>query len=135
LRDFAPLAIFSSQLKRAVQTAEIIKEYAEIPGEITKKDFLQDFFYEIDGHKKESQAVAFLKSLTEKYPGEQVVVVSHLNPIMEIISELGFADEEISSWQDVKSYSKEPLKMSQGYRIVFAGDVPVECVKVNPAGV
>lgn len=127
LKSFAPAAIYSSPLKRAVETAEIIKEAAEIPGQIITEPVLAEMYHGQEAGYTERQAAvkSFFKDLIAKHAGQHITIASHEDPIESFVAHMGFNPAELDL----------PCQMSQGYRLVFAGDVPVECQKINPAHV
>lgn len=126
LKSFAPIVIYSSPLKRTVQTAVIIQRQAAIPGEIIKDPSLIEMYHGQGDYAERATIVgSFFKALIAKHAGEQIVLVSHQDPIESIVDHMGFTAAEID----------RPCLPSQGYRVVFAGDIPVECQKINPAGV
>ena len=125
LAAFAPTAIYSSPLHRTVETAEIIKQLAEIPSEIIRTNSLLEY-YNAEGFATEQRnAKKFFADLAMTHAGEHIVCVSHQDPIAYFVSRLGFTASEIG----------RPLEMAEGYRLVFAGVVPVECQKISPAKV
>ncbi|HSX42103.1 MAG TPA: histidine phosphatase family protein [Candidatus Saccharimonadales bacterium] len=127
LKSFAPSVIYSSHMKRAVETAEIIKVAAEIPGDIISRSELAEMYHgQVQGYAERGAAFKdFLQELCQKHAGEQIVLSFHEDPIESMVAHLGFTTEELDF----------PCQMSQGYRLVFAGEVPVECQKINPAGI
>ncbi len=126
LKSFAPSAIYSSPVLRSIQTAELIKEAAEIPGEIITAHCLVEMYHGRGEYEDRKVAVQeFFQQLTTKHAGEHIVLASHQDPIETIVEHLGFTAEELDF----------PCRMSQGYRLVFAGSQPVECQKLNPAHV
>jgi len=125
LRDFAPAAIFSSPRKRCIETAQLIQKSGEIVGQITISEELSEVYSWQEHHHRPAQMAAYLQKIVADSPGQQLVIVSHQWPLEKFLSLLGFHHNEIDA----------PCLMGQGYRLVFAGDVPVECQKINPAEV
>lgn len=127
LKSFAPAAIYSSPMKRAIESAEIIQKVAEIPGEIVIQPVLAEMYHgQEQGYTERQTAIKeFFGNLVTKHAGEHIVLTSHQDPIEVIVAHLGFTEAELD----------RPCQMSQGYRLVFAGDTPVECQKIDPARV
>ncbi len=125
LKSFAPSAIIASPLDRTMETAEIIKEEAEIPGEIIKNKVLLEEYSAADFEEDEKTAPELLIKLAKQYEGQHIVVVSHQDVIEQALRGLGVTTEE----------AQFPCLMSQGYRLVFANGTLTECQKVNPAKV
>lgn len=123
LKSFAPSAILTSPLHRTVETAQIIKDVAEIPGEITENRILLEEYSAADFAEDEKTVPELLLKLARQYVGEHIVCVSHMDVIEQALRGLGVSSEE----------AKFPCQMAAVYRLVFAGDAFVECIKVNPA--
>ncbi len=123
LQLFSPSSIHSSPFKRTIETAQIIQKAANIPGEIVLSKDLSEVFTKFEYENRPKTEAHFLQRLTVQHPGEQLVVVSHQLPIEESLIRLGFDHSEIDP----------PCQMGEGYRLVFAGDVPVECLKICPS--
>ena len=125
LRAFGISAIYSSPLSRTLQTAEIIKASAEIPGDIILDDNLLEMYHgKGEYSEREANVRSFFKELINRHAGKQLVLVSHMDPMEAYVEGMGFSAEDLDS----------PCLMSQGYRLVFAGDKPVECLKIDPSG-
>ncbi len=123
LRDFAPAAIYASPLNRTMETAEIIKSAAEIPGNVViGKDLFEIYdnqsFYSIG-----TRLTKFLTSLINAHPGEQLVCVSHQDVIETTLRSLNVTEVE----------GEFPCQMGEMYRVVFAGNTFVQATKLKPA--
>ncbi|MEX1123902.1 MAG: phosphoglycerate mutase family protein [Patescibacteria group bacterium] len=123
LKAFRPTAIYSSPLHRTIETSSIIKELAEIPGEvITGQDLYEiydnDSFYSIG-----KCLPKFFQSIIAKHAGEQVVCVSHQDVIETVLRSYDVSEQE----------AEFPCLMGEMYRLVFAGDVFVQATKLTPA--
>lgn len=123
LRAFAPSAIYSCPRNRTAQTAEIIKEKAEIASEIVKRDELLEIYSDADYASLTARIPAFIKELIEKHAGDHIVCVSHQDVIEGGLRAFGVEADE----------AEFPCKVGEGYRLVFAGDVFVQATKITPA--
>lgn len=123
LRAFAPTAIYSSPLKRTLETAEIIRSKAEIAAKIESKNELLEIYSDSDYQALSQKIPALMNQLATKHPGEHIVCTSHQDVIEGGLKALGVEAEEADF----------PCLMAQLYRLVFAGNTFVEATKLDPA--
>jgi broad specificity phosphatase PhoE len=123
LKSFAPAAIYSSPRHRTIECSEIIKQEAEIPGDIISNQALVEVYTDSDYNSLAQRLPEFFKSVTAKHIGEQIVCVSHQDVIQGALNCYHLDEEE-------KDF---PCRMGEGYRLVFAQDRLVECIKIKPA--
>lgn len=121
LRSFAPSVIYSSPIKRTMQSSIILKKVAQIDGEIIETDELFEVYNNERYMSLEKKLPAFLRSIATKHAGEQIVCVSHQDVIEGAMRGLGFGEEDF------------PCQMAELFRVVYADDIPVESIKLKPA--
>lgn len=123
LRSFQPAAIYSSSLRRTMETAEIIKTAAEIPAEIIIGKDLFEIYDNASFYSVGTRLTKFFTNLINNHPGEQIVCVSHQDVIETLLRSLDVSDEE----------AQFPCEMGELYRLVFAGKTFVQATKLTPA--
>ena len=78
LKNYEPASIYSSPRKRCVQTAEIIKQNAQITGDIQIDKRIDEDYNLLSDEDMKKRLFELFKDITDKYNGKQVVVVSHM---------------------------------------------------------
>lgn len=122
LKSFAPSKIYSSPVKRTIESAEVIKEQiGDITIETTQR------LFEVYSNERFNESFTdgpkFLQELAQKHTGEHIICVSHQDVIEQFVRGLGATNEE----------AQFPCKTAQGYRVVLAQDIFVEITKISPA--
>ncbi len=121
LKSFAPSVIYSSPIKRTMQCSQMIKKIAEVSGNVVETKELLEVYDNERYLSLEEKLPRFLESVATKHPGEQIVCVSHQDVIEGALRGLSFESVEL------------PCQVAEIFRIVYANNVPVECVKLKPA--
>lgn len=122
LAEFEPVAIFTSPLHRCVESAEIMNEQLTPHLEIQQRDELIEYYSSESDGSVTNRMVGFIEKTIRKYSGQQVVAVTHMDPIQFLLAHLF-----------KKRPSDFPCEMSDVYRLVFADDTLVEATRLQPA--
>jgi len=123
IRPFAPVAIYASPRKRAIESAEEIKKFGEIDSEIITSDELIEIYTDAQYEALSVTIPSYFQKLVELHRGHHIVCASHQDVIEGGLRALGASDEEADF----------PCNMGQMYRVVYAGDTFVQAVKLDPA--
>jgi broad specificity phosphatase PhoE len=121
LQSFSPSALYTSPRYRTMQCAHIIKERAKIETAITERDELMEVYTDIDYTSLEARLIKLFKEIVATHEGEQVVCVTHQDVIRGALRAVEAVEVNIA------------CDMADVYRLVFAGDVFVECSRQQPA--
>jgi len=123
LAEFAPGAIYSSPMERTKQSAEIIRRTALVKTEVRVEPELHEIYNDTAYLSVGARVGRFLAEAIARHAGEQLVCVSHQDVIEALLGSLGTTAEEADT----------PCLVGDCYRLVFAGAVFVECLKVPVA--
>jgi len=123
LAEFSPVKVYASPRHRTVESAEIIADCSEAKPPIEKRDELFEIYSNEAYQALEHQIPKFFGELVQAHAGQHIVCVSHQDTIQGGLDAFNLSDVE-------KDF---PCQMAEGYRLVFAGEVLVECQKIRPA--
>ncbi len=121
--QFSPVAIYASPRHRTLETAEIIAQHCQGAAPVEPREELLEIYTNDEYRSLEHRIPRFFAAMVAKHPGQQVVVVSHQDTIQGGLDAFQLTDPE-------KDF---PCQMAEGYRLVFAGPILVECQKIRPA--
>lgn len=122
VKAFEPAAIYCSPRKRTIETAEIIKKFGEIDGELELRDELLEIYTDAQYEDLAVTIPKLFQELISKHRGKHIVCASHQDVIEGCLRALGVSDEE----------AQFPCGVGHLYRIVYAGDQFVQAVKYTP---
>jgi broad specificity phosphatase PhoE len=120
LRDFAPVAIYSSPLKRTLQTAHEIVRAAEMTTDVKAERDLLEIYDNDSWLSIKTRLPKLFEKIVSEHSGHQVVCVTHLDVIQGVLKALGATPSEAGSL----------CQMGEMYRLVFAGKVFVQATKL-----
>lgn len=123
LKAFAPEKIYASPRKRTLQSAELIRQEAGVEEPVEEAKELFEIYSDADYRSLEARIPRFFSQIVGRYPGKQIVCVSHQDVIQG----------GLNAFQLTEAEKDFPCQMADVYRLVFAGAVLVECQKLRPA--
>jgi broad specificity phosphatase PhoE len=123
LKDFAPAAIYSSPRRRTVECSQIIKATAQIESQIVEAKELMEVYTNEQYLSLSQRVPQFFREIVRAHPGRHIVCLTHQDVIQGALDSYDLTSQE-------KSF---PCWMGEGYRLVFAGDILVECNKILAA--
>lgn len=123
LKSFGPAAIYSSPIKRCVESAEIINEQLREKRRIWLKGELHEIYSTESANGLVTRTSTVINEIVNDHAGQQVVVVTHQFIIRAIIAE---------HWGKLDPYDL-PCASADVYRLVFAGNKLVEYTRLQPA--
>lgn len=122
LKEFGPSKIYSSPLDRCKDSAEIIKDTAQIEASIDFTEQLVEIYSSEPRQEAGQRGESIFQTILANHRGEQVVAVSHQYIIGYIV-----ADFLKVSYHDV------PCDFADIWRLVFADETLVEATRLAPA--
>lgn len=120
LKEFAPVAIYSSPMERTQQTAEIIRRVADIKKNVIIEPELHEIYDTRSYDSVGSRVGELMKKIIHTHRGEQVVCSTHMDVIESLLTSLNVTADEADF----------PCRAADSYRLVFADHTLVECLKV-----
>ena len=123
LKDFSLSTIYSSPMKRTVETSEIIKKHAEIDADVVVEQELHEIYDNASWQSIGTRIPELFLKFVGKHSGEQIACVSHMDVIENTLRAIGATNEEADF----------PCQIGQMYRLVFAGKTFVQVTKLDPS--
>jgi len=121
LADFGPIAVYSSPLKRTVQTAEIICQQAGVELAVQVNPELLEIYDDQSWQSIATRLPKLFRKLISQHAGKQVVCVTHQDVIEGALGALKVTSEEADF----------PCRVGEMYRTVFAGEEFVQATKIT----
>ncbi|HUD20655.1 MAG TPA: histidine phosphatase family protein [Candidatus Saccharimonadales bacterium] len=121
LADFGIAKIYTSPTKRTQETADMIYHISGCSSEPVVEKKLNEIYNNAEFENIDKTGVSFIENIVRHNNGKQIVLVSHMLVIAELLKKLG-ADE---------SEMQLPCQQGEMYRLVFAEDKFVECQKIS----
>lgn len=124
LAAFQPVAVYSSPLDRCQETAKIIQSEISPPPPIILNKALFEVYSAVPKirHEVGERGETIFTTILAAHKGEQVVAVTHQYIIGYIVAD--FLKIE---------YRDLPCEFADVYRLVFAGNILVEAMRLQPA--
>lgn len=123
LAQFSPVKVYTSPRHRTVESAEIIAHQISSVPSVEKRDELSEIYSNEAYQGLAKRIPGLFTALISAHAGEQIVCVSHQDTIQGGLDAYDLPEAE-------KDF---PCQVAEGYRLVFADSVLVECQKIRPA--
>lgn len=123
LAQFSPVKVYTSPRRRTVESAEAIATQLTPKPQVETRDELMEIYSIAAYQDLKKNIPTFFDQLVASLGGSQIVCVSHQDTIQGGLDAFNLTEEE-------KDF---PCQMGEGYRLVFADAVLVECQKIRPA--
>lgn len=125
LATFQPTALYCSPRQRTLESANLINMQLDKPLDLIPTDQLIETYPSESYQEMLERMEKFVRHLPLLHKGEQIICVSHQVPIEITLHALGVTNEE----------GEFPCQNADVYRVVFADENFVECLKLQPARV
>jgi broad specificity phosphatase PhoE len=120
LKDFAPVAVYSSPMERVQQTAAILRTEAGVDAPVIIEPELHEIYDDRSYGSVGSRVGDFLQKIIAAHAGQQLVCATHMDVIESLLKSLKVTSEE----------AQFPCRTADCYRLVFADTTFVECAKI-----
>lgn len=120
LKEFAPVAVYSSPMERVQQTAAILRDEAGVEASVLIEPELHEIYDDGSYNSVGSRVGKFLEKIIAAHAGQQLICATHMDVIESLLKSLDVSAEEADL----------PCRTADCYRLVFAEKTLVECLKI-----